>query len=241
MKNIQFIPDNDNVKQIFGVPKPAKRVIPDWYLKTEKFYQTEDKMSGLNLLDANATNTTMRACMPFLDSLTAGYVWELPVDLEFRKSETDVHVRWRFGNDKFISVHHKDQFPKMPAPVPSEYDYVYKFKFEYVIKTPKGYSTLFTHPLNRHDLPFRTFSGIVDTDSYDLSVQFPFQIHANFGEHLIVPRGTPVIQFIPFKRENWKHEVLEHDSVQFEKSRYRFFSKIQNSYKTQYWQKKSFS
>jgi hypothetical protein len=241
MKQIKFIPDNDEVKKIFGLPKPAKQCIPEWYKKTEKFYQKTDKEHGLHFSDARSTNTTIKSCVPFLDALSMGYIWELPTDLELRKTDDIIQIKWRYGKSNLISTHDKVQFEKMPLPLPSKDPSVFKFQFEYTMVTPKGYSTLFTHPLNNHDLPFRTFSGVVDTDMYEKSVQFPFIIHADFGKHIIIPRGTPIVQFIPFKRDKWEHVSEEFDKDKFEKANHKFFSKIQNSYKTQFWQKKSFS
>lgn len=238
---IIFIPDSPQVEQIFGVPEPAKKSLPEWYLNTNRLYQKSDKINGLNYLNANATNTTIKSCMPFFDALSAGYFWKLPVDLELRKVENDISIKWRYGSDGFIETHHRDQFENMPLPFPSKNSSVFKFKFEYKIKTPKGYSTLFTHPFNSHDLPFRTFSGIVDTDTYPVSVQFPFVIHSDFGDHAIIPKGTPIIQFIPFKRDSWEHEVENYDEIQNEKAKYTLFSKIQNSYKSQFWQRKTFN
>jgi hypothetical protein len=241
MKKIIFVPDNDKVVSLYGLPKPAKKTVPDWYKKTPKFYQETDKVSGLNFFDSGTTNSTIKGCVPFLDAITAGYIWELPVDLEFRKTDGITEIKWRYGGPDYISSHSNIQVEFMPVPEPSKDSSVFKFKFEYQIKTPKGYSTLFTHPLNNHNLIFRTFSGIVDTDKYNLSVQFPFQVHADFGDHLIVPKGTPVIQFIPFKRDDWTHEVEEFNPDTFEKRKYDFFSKISNSYKSQFWQRKNYS
>ena len=238
---IIFTPENKFVKDVYGTPKPAKKTLPEWYKNTDRHYQKDDKMSGLNLENANATNTTIKACMPFFDAITSGYIWELPVDLELRKINNDISVKWRYGADGFIESHHREQFKEMPLPFPSKSPAVFKFKFEYKITTPKGYSTLFTHPLNNHDLPFRTFSGIVDTDNYGLSVQFPFQIHSDFQGHAIIPKGTPIIQFIPFKRDSWEYQVNDFDELEHEKAKYRLFSRIQNSYKSQFWQRKSFN
>jgi hypothetical protein len=238
---ITFIPDTPIVEQIFGIPEQAKKSLPEWYIETDRIYQKSDKINGLNLLNANATNTTIKSCMPFFDALSAGYIWKLPVDLELRKFENEISVKWRYGSDGFIETHHRAQFEKMPLPFPSKDSAVFKFKFEYKIKTPKGYSTLFTHPLNSHDLPFRTFSGIVDTDTYPMSVQFPFQIHSDFGNHAIIRKGTPIIQFIPFKRDVWESEVEKYDEIKNEKAKYTLFSKIQNSYKSQFWQRKTFN
>ena len=65
----------------------------------------------------------------------------------------------------------------------------------------------FTHPVNRFDLPFTTLSGLVDCDRYqDNWVHFPAHWHdKNFTG--VLPRGTPVAQCVPVKREKWVAET----------------------------------
>ena len=52
-----------------------------------------------------------------------------------------------------------------------------------------------------HDLPFSTFSGIVDTDKHPMCISFPFLIRKDFNG--ILKKGTPIAQCIPIKRENF--------------------------------------
>jgi hypothetical protein len=68
-------------------------------------------------------------------------------------------------------------------------------------KTPKGYSLFFTHPLNRFDLPFTTLSSIIDADKGINAGAAPFFLDKDFEG--IIPKGTPIAQIIPFKKENW--------------------------------------
>ena len=82
-----------------------------------------------------------------------------------------------------------------------------------MIKTPPGYSVLFTHPMNWHYLPFYSLSGVVDTDTYTMPVLFPFMMKNNFEG--IIPKGTPVIQIIPFKRDDWKSNIYDKVSPVF--------------------------
>jgi hypothetical protein len=49
-------------------PIPAKLNIPEWYKKLEHTLQ----------------NKTVKGCMPFLDTLTAGYLLKMPQDLYLR-------------------------------------------------------------------------------------------------------------------------------------------------------------
>ena len=73
--------------------------------------------------------------------------------------------------------------------------------------TPKGYSTLYTHPLNQYDLPFMTFSGIIDTDEFNLTGPLRFILKEGFEG--VIKKGTPLYQMIPFKRESL--DIPEYD------------------------------
>jgi hypothetical protein len=81
--------------------------------------------------------------------------------------------------------------------------FLIKFHNLWTIEAPDGYALLFTHPANRFDLPFTTLTGLVDCDRYhDNWIHFPAHWHdANFSG--LLPKGTPVAQCIPIKRESW--------------------------------------
>jgi hypothetical protein len=71
---------------------------------------------------------------------------------------------------------------------------------------PVGYSAIITHPLNRHDLPFTTLTGIVDGGIVLSGLgNIPFYIKKNFEG--IIPAGTPIMQIIPFRQENWSSKI----------------------------------
>ena len=80
---------------------------------------------------------------------------------------------------------------------------------------PSGYSLFITHPVNRGDLPFVTLTGMVDSDLYkDNFVNFP----AKWSDPTfsgVLPKGTPVAQCVPVKRENWNasFETITGDAV----------------------------
>ena len=72
------------------------------------------------------------------------------------------------------------------------------------IKTPEGYSSLLMPVLNAN-LPLQFSAGIVNTDSYHNKINFPFFVREKWKG--VVKKGTPLIQVIPFKRDEWEHEV----------------------------------
>jgi len=75
-----------------------------------------------------------------------------------------------------------------------------KFMNPWIVETEPGVSLLVTHPINRPDLPFRTVTGLVDTDRYvDNYVHFPaLWVDRTFSG--VLAQGTPVAQCVPVRR-----------------------------------------
>ncbi len=237
---ISFTPINSFVENCIAPPVPAKLCIPDWYKSMPNLSAGETQV-GLDLVNKLAPNTTVKSCSPFLDALSFGYVWSTPFDLEIRKDEKNIVISWR--NDySLVAQHTRVQYPGFKKFMNTQQD-ILKWEFPFTIKTPPGYSTVFTHPFNRNDLFFNTLTGIVDTDSYEIPVTFPFSLKEDLIPNgiTIVEKGTPVCQFFPVKREPWVSKINKCDEKIYEKNRFNFNSKIVRAYKTSFWQKKSFS
>jgi hypothetical protein len=236
---LKFEPFDKEMGLLFDPPAPSAQAIPNWY-KDMAVHMDNEKLTGLNKDSVAVSNLTLKGCNPFLDALTSGYTFKLPFDVEFRKdNQGRIGIRWA-TNVNFISGHGPDQAPGLPGPVGGS-ETLLKWRPGWRVSTPKGYSTLFTHPLNRHDLPFRTFSGVVDTDMYELGVELPFQLLNNLEKDItILEKGTPICQIIPFKREDWNSEIMEFDEDQNKINGFKLKSKIVRSYKSQFWQKKTY-
>ena len=110
----------------------------------------------------------------------------------------------------------------------------------WAVLLPKGYSGLVVHPLNRIDLPFYTLSGIVDFDMYNHSKigNLPFYLKKGFTG--IIPKGTPMYQIIPIKRNDWIAKEEKFDAIESYK-KYKVRASILHSYKKLFWQKKGFN
>ena len=172
-------------------PQAASKFIPDWYSKMESYIGGAKKPSG----DANSTATVKR-CMPVFDAITAGYIIVSPADVYVSIKDGQQYFEWSsFG---LISFHPIEQAPEHPSRNSHAYP---KWINHWAIKTPKGYSTLFVQPFHRESV-FTILPGIVDTDEYCAPVNFPMVINDPQFEGLI-PKGTPIAQVIPFKRDSW--------------------------------------
>jgi hypothetical protein len=215
-------------------PKAAIKAIPKWFSKIPRFVNNDKKFK---IFSNSTQNATIKWCTPFLDSLATGYFLTLENDVQITLEEGTPSFTWKSGGANYVDTHAKNQVS--PNMIPQGYsDQPYKFKNDWSIKTPKGYSALFVHPLNRGDLPFYTLSGFVDTDDYNVPVNIPFLIRADFEG--IIPAGTPIAQIIPIKRESWVSEIAPYNEDFITKSSAKFNSTIYRAYKTLFWKRKDY-
>ena len=153
------------------------------------------------------------------------------------KNDGNPYILWRSENRKPVTWHDNDQWNGLPNP-DGYHNFLYKWHNSFTLTTPEGYSSIFSHPFNRLDLPFYTLSGVVDTDSYNGQVQFPFFLKNNFIG--IIEAGTPIAQVNFIKREKWKNEIMPFNEKNNFINNEKFLNKITRSYKNQFWHKKTY-
>lgn len=149
---------------------------------------------------------TVKKCPPFIDAMTYGFLIPLAIDLKVQdgeftwNSERQEGVVGEYPHSP-ISFHDPSQVAG--TPFFEEDRFLIKFNNFWTIEAPPGYSLLFTHPVNRTDLPFTTLTGLVDCDTfYESPLNFPARWH-DTGFNGVLPKGTPVAQCLPVKRETW--------------------------------------
>ena len=217
-------------------PMPASSLLPDWYKKTKSY--ADDKKEP-SLMDVGRESpATIKKCIPVFDAITSGYIIFSTADLFIKQIEENgrlvPHYQWASNN--LITFHPIVQAELHPLNTSLAYP---KWTNSWTIKTPKGYSCFVTTPQHR-DLPFTILSGIVDTDSYNAPINFPFVLNDLKFEGLI-PAGTPIAQVIPFKRDSWKmsygsKKEIEKSTKDTQKILIKFF----DAYKNTFWFKKDF-
>ena len=235
---ITLTPQSKIAEAVIPVPRKAADFIPEWF---KNIPTHEDGYDGnrMSRMVEDGTSLTVRGCNPLLDTLTGGYIFSLAADIEFRWDDGQFSPGW-LVDYRLVEGQAEYQTKGIPQ-IHDKVPYVYKFSAGWRINTPKGYSTLFTHPFNRHDLPFRTFSGIVDTDTYNIPTDFPFQvIPPEDGSPLIIKKGTPICQAIPLKRDDWKSEVKKFDAEKEFANYFNLRSILDRSYRNQFWVRKNY-
>lgn len=202
-------------------PKPATKSIPNWYKDLDSY------MNGKKVpLNNGETAATAKRCMPIFDAIGCGYIIESPADVYITQENGSPYYQWT--NYKLIDFHIKEQILNYPSG--SNLEVFPKWVNPWGIKTPKGYSVLFTQPMHR-DLPFTILPGVVDTDRYTAAVNFPFVLNDPNFEGMI-PAGTPIAQVVPFKRDPWQMKIGdEQDLIEQAKVLNRLQSKFFDRYK----------
>jgi len=180
---------------ILPKPVPAKRGLPDWLRRMP--------MSAREAA-FDAEVPTVKRCPPFLDAMSHGFLMPLPCDVHF----ADGSFEWDWRELPPSLPRHTARTPLSfhvgaqltGTPLFAEDVLALKFMNPWIMATEPGISLLVTHPFNRQDLPFRTVTGLVDSDRYvDNYVHFP-ALWVDEGFSGTLPKGTPVAQCVPVRR-----------------------------------------
>ena len=247
-KEIEFSAHEDYFALKEDYPSPIKSNIPEWYKK----------------LEHTLTNKTIKGCMPFLDTLTTGYLLKMPQDFNIRHNVVSKNEKGEEFKDSFqtfglhdqnfllgakhinlnsgVDIHSLNQVEGSPFIIKNKNLPFYKILNPWKIKTPKGYSCLFVPPLNNADDRFSIIPGIVDTDKFLNEINFPIIINGDKYPVLetTIKKGTPYVQIIPFKRDSWKMTTHPRKQKDIQNSRLFYGFKLINIYKDKYWNKKKF-
>lgn len=228
MNNIQFTDFSQEILEMYH-PKPAISNLPDWYKLTGSYVNGVKKPLG-----DGSVKPTIKRCMPVFDALTGGYLLFTYEDIYITATEAEAEneVWYQWPHHKSIEHHPLDQAELHPNRM-SKLDFP-KWMNPWGIKTPPGYSCLFIPPVHRENI-LTIFPGIVDTDTYNIPVNFPFT-HSTELE-VLIPAGTPIVQVIPFKRDSWKmsfgsQEEVKKSSFQSLIISNHFFDKYKRFFRT---------
>lgn len=224
-----FIPSSDETHLVVAPPKPASAYLPDWYRKAESGLKRREFDEG------GVLKRSFKTCMPFGDAMRAGYIQETWCDIHI--SQHQGQLAYHFPTTPSIMGHREpDPDHRVPATEACFTPADLAWHTPWVPRAPKGWSILFCSPLNRFDLPFTVTSGIIDSDRFFHTPggQVPFFIHRGFSG--IIPKGTPMYQMIPIKREErWTSTTERPDEQAFRKRHSEIVSRFIGAYRDLFW------
>jgi hypothetical protein len=192
-------------------------IMPKWFKEMPNF---------------SAGVATARKCPSFTDLFRYSYVMRMWCDLRIEFSEDRDVWQWGTPADVFeLEEHPALQFQDYFS---GPYLKVLKLVSPWELKTPEGYSVL-QQPLAYTPNPlFDTIPGIIHTDVYHGTNPQLLIKDMKPGEKwsYTIPRGTPLVAHIPFKRDSWDLEVGDEGKYLANKSLVVARTKFKDSYRS---------
>lgn len=218
-------------------PDPSKKHVPNWFSSSNRFWV--DEFGNTPEHSFGGKVLSFKACPALVDIFIMGYMLKTPCNIYVYKENGMLKHKTENGFEDFCGAR-----PKMDGfPTPEGYaeDHFHWYP-NWMPQLPEGYSALYVNPLNRFDLPFLTVSGLIDNDDMDTPGLMPFFIKKNFEG--LIPAGTPYVQIIPFKREDWEMEKVMHNNDEIAKRHEYQANKFRipegGAYKKTVWKRKNF-
>lgn len=256
-KTIEFKLHEKLDERVYHLPTPAEIHTPEWFLNMPVTAYNKP-------LNINPSNYTVRTNPRFSDVFSMGYSVVTPYDIEI--CDTKDTLPEEMKNNPTIGFTDSPavvfSYPGLPIlnsvdylahvhiePVTNSYvDIPYTWSFWFSLQTPPGYSVLITNPLNINNLPWHTTSLVLDSDKQETHVtSLPFYV-LKPTDFKIIPKGTPIAQIIPFKRDSWKRKVapITGNNLQTQRSsveplRFSDLEVPNRYYTSNHWNKKHFN
>ena len=219
-------------------PKPAGKFIPSWYKKMGITKPTKQKHKDATII---VDQPTIKKCMPVRDYMTSGYIIPYWTDTLIRRdskgSFVDLSPSSGVKNEANIGIdwHYIEQVKNSPLAQFTDTEKLVKILCPWAVTTPKGYSTLFFTPFY-HETEVTILPAIVDTDTFSSQTNFPCLITGNESRINI---GDPLIQAIPFKREDWTSSITT-DEPRLNPLMMGLLEGFKSLYTRQLWQRKRY-
>jgi hypothetical protein len=235
MTKIRFFEAHSQMLGIAPKPEPAIQNIPAWWKLQQPFMDNGQLSNG-------TYQSTVKKCPAILDSITAGYIIKMPIDIYVDTTGNQILTQLPFEFERFrphiISAHPNQQLSNMPIDTEIYMSDVLRIHPFWLIKTDIGSSTLFMPPVFRENSPILATTAIVDTDKFISDGHLSFFVKKNFKG--IIKQGTPLVQVIPFNREKWEHEIHGYNPDIENIQRKVVRSTFLHGYKLKFWTRKEY-
>jgi hypothetical protein len=192
MNNIKFFTQHEQLKETLP-PVPASKFWPQWF---------KDQGTGSFDTPNREGSNTVKSCPAMLDVLNMGYIIPLWADFKLMR-QTNNDISWLSPNPEMygIDFHLEEQIDAYPFG-PDTFKGTVKLINPWQVRTAPGYSCMFVSPYyHKHDnLEDRYHQTHVNT-----------LVTAPVNQEVRLDYGMPLVQVIPYKREEFKMEVLVGD------------------------------
>ncbi len=213
-------------------PFPANKEIPEWY-----------KSMPAEVAGESGPIETVKGCPPFLEAMTCGYIIPLVADITLSRDQSGVfHGEGPTYRDRgefcrpLVTTHN----PVQVRGAPVEQFPMVKIFNPWLIRTSPGYSVLFLAPQNRFQKFLYPVAGLVETDLFYREINVPSVLTIPPGASVKLPRGMPLVQVIPIKRDEFQSDFVPLDVGKYEEVMQTLRDEPRSYYKDDFWRKKKY-
>lgn len=216
-------------------PIPMSDYPIEWYesIKAEKL--TLDNEEGKNV----------KSCPSFIETYKEGYVIPAPTDYRISVHE-DGSFFWEVARSfkdtierDDIEYHYNEQLVNH---LPDDFDtkMIIKINTAWKVFTPKGYSIRIMKMPFTSNKNFEPTYGQLRTDkNYHLNFQINIKTNT---EEVLIKQGEPLALIVPFKRENFKSQIVDLNeknifSIAYYKHYLKTYGSFKINYRKDYWKK----
>jgi len=218
-------------------PSPAKSFVPRWFASADRHWK--DPHGNIMKNSYGGESLSFKSCPALLDIFTAGYVLKTPCDINFVEIDGVIVPQVDESYEGFCEI--RGEMPGLEVPY-GHSKTGYHWYPNWGIGLPEGYSALCMNPINHFELPFITMSGIIDSDRTNTPGLLPFFIREGFTGK--ISAGTPYLQIIPIKREDWSMDKVYYTYAgilnRHQKQANDFRVPEGGAYKKRFWQRKRY-
>lgn len=181
-----------------------------------------------------------------LDTLIGRPIWFLNEDEEHKeplpneiityaqRSGENLSIIMGISGDE-ISNHTEEQIKGCPALKLPLGRAIGKFSNPWIIKVPKGWSIQIKNPANSFETNIHCMEGVVDADEYHNNINLPFIWTGSEVGEFIIPKGTPLVQVIPFERKDLNVMVRNGDKSELKLQQMKLITKMRDRYRSLFW------
>ena len=185
---------------------------------------------------------TVAACPSFNEIYNEGFVILAPTDYKFIVTK-EKQLFWETAfsfkdvtNVDDVEFHFNEQYVNY-MPKNFNIKMIVKINTPWKLFTPKGYSIrIMELPLTINNKWNPTY-GILRTDkNYHLN----FQLNIKTNEEILIKQGDPLALIVPFKRENYKHKVINLNkknefSIKYYSHYLKTYGSFKRNFRKDYW------
>lgn len=232
MHTVEFI-TNPLYLDTIPQPVPAAKFVPQWFQKMPaKADESSPLISG---------NTSMKACPGIVDAFQLGYIIPAWCDFSIHlnpDAKNTLETQWK---DNMIDVFDEKVGAKYQYDASEERQFI-RIITPWSIKTSEGTSVLLTNPKWRPEIKHKVYEGVVDSDVFaqDIHIIVTMKKYSS----LVVKKGEPLCQVIPFARDPWQMKTVGMDeelAMAREKQRIIKDTHLAGGYRKEFWQEKVYT